>query len=145
SAKYINAKPVYFPKIDSRFDSDNRGGSAYRTSAIHDLDGSTTGIPDSYVLLHDGENDSVATDDTCEIHPTWNASVCTGYRTRSVRRHQEGRTHTGCWSCAERCCFAGCRSRPGGWSCAGGWSWARTWSCAGSSTAHYPEPQWQGL
>ena len=78
SAKYINAKPVYFPKIDSRFDSDNRGGGAYRTAAIHDLDGSTTGIPDSYVLLHDGENDSVATDDTCEIHPTWNASVCAG-------------------------------------------------------------------
>jgi cell migration-inducing and hyaluronan-binding protein len=78
SAKYINAKPVYFPKIDSRFDSDNRSGSAYRTAAIHDLDGSTTGIPDSYVLIHDGENDSVATDDTCEIHPTWNASVCAG-------------------------------------------------------------------
>ena len=78
SAKYINAKPVYFPKIDSRFDSDNRGGGAYRTAAIHDLDGSTTGIPDSYILLHDGENDSVATDDTCEIHPTWNASVCKG-------------------------------------------------------------------
>src|SRR6202034_3447702 len=78
SAKYINAKPVYFPKIDSRFDSDNRSGSAYRTAAIHDLDGSTTGIPDSYVLLNDGENDSVATDDTCEIHPTWNASVCAG-------------------------------------------------------------------
>jgi cell migration-inducing and hyaluronan-binding protein len=77
-AKYINAKPVYFPKIDSRFDSDNRSGSAYRTAAIHDLDGSTTGIPDSYVLIHDGENDSVATDDTCEIHPTWNASVCAG-------------------------------------------------------------------
>jgi G8 domain-containing protein len=78
SAKYINAKPVYFPKIDARFDSDNRSGSAYRTAAIHDLDGSTSGIPDSYVLIHDGENDSVATDDTCEIHPTWNASVCKG-------------------------------------------------------------------
>jgi len=77
-AKYINAKPVYFPKIDTRFDSDNRGAVAYRTLAIHDLDGSTTGIPDSYVLLQDGENDSVATDDTCEIHPTWNASVCKG-------------------------------------------------------------------
>ena len=25
-AKYINAKPVYFPKIDPRFDNDNRGG-----------------------------------------------------------------------------------------------------------------------
>jgi cell migration-inducing and hyaluronan-binding protein len=77
-AKYINAKPVYFPKIDERFDSDNRGAVAYRTLAIHDLDGTTTGIPDSYVLLQDGENDSVATDDTCEIHPTWNASVCKG-------------------------------------------------------------------
>ena len=77
-AKYVNAKPVYFPKIDPRFDNDNRGGSAYRTLAIHDLDGSTTGLPNSYVLLNDGENDSVATDNTCVIHPTWNASVCTG-------------------------------------------------------------------
>ncbi len=77
-AKYVNAKPVYFPKIDPRFDSDNRGAVAYRTAAIHDLDGSTTGIPDSYVLINDGENDSVATDDTCQVHPTWNAAVCTG-------------------------------------------------------------------
>jgi hypothetical protein len=77
-AKYINAKPVYFPKIDARFDSDNRGAVAYRSLAIHDLDGSTTGIPDSYVLLHDGENDSVATDDTCKVQPTWNAAVCKG-------------------------------------------------------------------
>jgi hypothetical protein len=29
-------------------------------------------------MLHDGENDSVVTDDTCEIRQTWNASVCTG-------------------------------------------------------------------
>ncbi len=77
-AKFVNAKPVYFPKIDPRFDNDNRGGVAYRTLAIHDLDGSATGIPDSYIMINDGENDSVATDDTCEIHPTWNASVCTG-------------------------------------------------------------------
>ena len=69
---------MYFPKIDTRFDNDNRSGSAYRTAAIHDLDGSTTGIPDSYVLIHDGENDSVATDDTCKIQPTWNAAVCAG-------------------------------------------------------------------
>jgi hypothetical protein len=77
-AKYVNAKPVYFPKYDIRFDNDNRGGSAYRTLAIHDLDGSTTGVPNSYVLLHDGEFDSPATDDKCKIQPTWNASVCTG-------------------------------------------------------------------
>ena len=77
-AEFVNAKPVYFPKFDSRFDNDNRGGDAYRTLSFRDLDGSVTGIPDSQVLLHDGEHDSVVTDDTCEIHPTWNASVCTG-------------------------------------------------------------------
>jgi cell migration-inducing and hyaluronan-binding protein len=37
-----------------------------------------TGIPDSHIMLHDGENDSVVTDDSCVIHPTWNASVCKG-------------------------------------------------------------------
>src|SRR5687768_12160774 len=77
-AKFVNAKPVYFPKIDSRFDNDNRGGVGYRTLSIHDLDGSVTGIRDSHIMLHDGENDSVVTDSTCKIQPTWNASVCTG-------------------------------------------------------------------
>jgi hypothetical protein len=77
-AKFVNAKPVYFPKFDRRFDNDNRGGNAYRTLSFRDLDGSVTGIRDSQVLLHDGENDSVATDDTCKIQPTWNAAVCTG-------------------------------------------------------------------
>ena len=77
-AQFVNAKPVYFPKYDSRFDNDNRGGNAYRTLSFRDLDGSVTGIPNSQVLLHDGENDSVATDDTCQVHPTWNAAVCTG-------------------------------------------------------------------
>jgi len=77
-AKYVNAKPVHFPKYDTRFDNDNRGGSAYRTLAIHDLDGTTTGMGDSYVLLHDGEFDSVATDNSCKIQKSWNASVCKG-------------------------------------------------------------------
>jgi hypothetical protein len=77
-AKYVNAKPVHFPRYDIRFDNDNRGGSAYRTLAIHDLDGTTSGVTDSYILLHDGEFDSPVTDDTCRIQPTWNASVCSG-------------------------------------------------------------------
>jgi cell migration-inducing and hyaluronan-binding protein len=76
--RFVNAKPVYFPNITSRFDNDNRGGVAYRTLSIHDLDGSVTGIPDSHIMLNDGENDTVVTDDSCEIHPTWNASVCRG-------------------------------------------------------------------
>ncbi|MCC6631618.1 MAG: G8 domain-containing protein [Gammaproteobacteria bacterium] len=77
-AKFVNAKPVHFPKTDSRFDNDNRGGVAWRTAVFHDLDGSVGGKPNSYVLIHDGDNDSVATDETCEIHSTWNAAVCTG-------------------------------------------------------------------
>ena len=32
-------------------------------AAIHDMDGSVGGVPDSYILIHDGENDSIATDD----------------------------------------------------------------------------------
>jgi cell migration-inducing and hyaluronan-binding protein len=77
-AKFVNAKPVYFPKFDTRFDNDNRGGNAYRTLSIHDVDGSVTGIPDSHIMLHDGENDSVVTDNSCRIEATWNASVCKG-------------------------------------------------------------------
>jgi hypothetical protein len=77
-ATYVNSNPVYFPKYDSRFDNDNRGGSAWRSLAIHDLDGTTTGKPNSYILLHDGEFNSIATDESCDIQPAWNASVCTG-------------------------------------------------------------------
>jgi len=78
-AKFINAKPVHFPKIDPRFDNDNRGGVAWRTAVIHDLDGSVGGIPDASILIHDGENDSVATDEeACKIQPSWNAAVCAG-------------------------------------------------------------------
>ena len=77
-AKFVNAKPVDFPKYDQRFDNDNRGGVAWRTAVIHDLDGSIGGIRDAYVLINDGENDSVATDETCRIQPTWNAAVCSG-------------------------------------------------------------------
>ena len=77
-ATFINAKPVYFPEIDPRFDNDNRGGNSWRTLSILDLDGTTSGVPMSHINLHDGENNSVVTDDTCVIKPDWNASVCTG-------------------------------------------------------------------
>ncbi len=121
-AKFVNAKPVYFPKIDPRFDSDNRGAVAYRTAAIHDLDGSTTGIPDSYVLIHDGENDSVATDDTCQVHPTWNAAVCKVI-SDAFSSARGDPTHKRCCPCAE-----GCGSTVG---CA----CARTSACTGSCSA----------
>ena len=78
TATYINAKPVYFPPMDKRFDNDNRGGNSWRTLSILDLDGTTSGVPMSHINLHDGENNSVVTDDTCVIKPDWNASVCQG-------------------------------------------------------------------
>ncbi len=78
TATYVNAKPVYFPPMDKRFDNDNRGGDSWRTLSILDLDGTTGGIPMSHINLHDGENNSVVTDDTCVIKADWNASVCKG-------------------------------------------------------------------
>jgi cell migration-inducing and hyaluronan-binding protein len=90
-AQFVNSKPVYFPNIEPRFDNDNRGGVAYRTLSIRDLDGSVTGIPNSHILLHDGETNSVATDDTCELQPTWNAAVCTGDVGRLYLAQRNGR------------------------------------------------------
>ncbi len=70
---------MYFPKVDARFDNDYRGGVAWRTAAIHDLDGSVGGIQNACILINDGENDSVATDEeACKMQPSWNAAVCVG-------------------------------------------------------------------
>ena len=78
-AKFIDAKPVYFPPMERKWGNDNLNGVAWKAAAIHDKDGSVGGIPDSYILLNDGVWDSIATDaDACEIKPTWNAAVCKG-------------------------------------------------------------------
>src|SRR5688572_26421740 len=79
--KFVNAKPVYFPPManNSKWASDNAGSMSYKTAAYRDRDGSLGGGPNSYVLIHDGVNDSIAVDaQACEIKPTWNAAVCKG-------------------------------------------------------------------
>ena len=78
---FVDAKPVYFPPMENnrKWASDNGGSTSYRTAAYRDKDGSLGGGPDSYVLIHDGVNDSIAVDaEACEIKPTWNAAVCKG-------------------------------------------------------------------
>jgi hypothetical protein len=78
---FVNAKPVYFPPManNARWASDNGGSTSYKTAAYRDKDGSLGLGPNSYVLIHDGVNDSVAVDtEACEIKPTWNAAVCRG-------------------------------------------------------------------
>ena len=52
---------------------------AYKTAVFRDKDGSVGGVPNSYILINDGVNDSIAIDaEACEIKPTWNAAVCKG-------------------------------------------------------------------
>jgi hypothetical protein len=78
-AKFINAKPVYFPPMVRKWGNDNLNGVAWKAAAIHDKDGSVSGIPNSYILLNDGPNDSIATDaQACVIKTDWNAAVCRG-------------------------------------------------------------------
>jgi cell migration-inducing and hyaluronan-binding protein len=79
--KFVNAKPVYFPLMtnNSRWASDNAGSTSYKTAAYRDKDGSLGSGPNSYVLINDGVNDSIAVDSqACAIKPTWNAAVCKG-------------------------------------------------------------------
>ena len=76
-AKFVNAKPVYFPPMENKWTNDDYGNGSYKTSVFHDVDGSVSGVPDSYVLIND-EDDGMAIDDACEIKPTWNAAVCKG-------------------------------------------------------------------
>jgi cell migration-inducing and hyaluronan-binding protein len=79
--KFENAKPVYFPPMvnNRKWASDNGSSVAWKTAVIRDKDGSLGGGPNSYVLIHDGVNDSIATDtEACEIKPAWNAAICKG-------------------------------------------------------------------
>jgi len=76
-AKFINAKPVYFPPMQHNWSNDDYGNGSYKTAVFHDVDGSVSGVPDSYILIDD-ENDGIAIDDACEIKPAWNAAVCKG-------------------------------------------------------------------
>jgi hypothetical protein len=76
-AKFVNAKPVYFPPMEKKWTNDDYGNESYKTSVFHDVDGSVSGVPDSYILIND-QDDEMAIDDACEIKPTWNAAVCKG-------------------------------------------------------------------
>jgi cell migration-inducing and hyaluronan-binding protein len=65
--------------MERKWGNDNAGSTAYKSAVFRDRDGSLGGGPNSYVLIHDGVNDSIAFDtEVCEIEPTWNAAVCTG-------------------------------------------------------------------
>jgi cell migration-inducing and hyaluronan-binding protein len=80
NVKFIDAKPVYYPPMERKWGNDNDAGSAaYKTAVFRDRDGSLGLGSNSFVVIHDGVNDSIAVDtEACEIKPTWNAAVCKG-------------------------------------------------------------------
>ena len=74
-AKFVNAKPVHFPRKERKWANDTGSSSAYTSATIHDLDGSVSGVPNSYIVIDNG----IASDDeACEIKPSWGAAVCRG-------------------------------------------------------------------
>jgi cell migration-inducing and hyaluronan-binding protein len=66
--------------MEKKWGNDNNAGSmAYKTAVFKDRDGSLGLAASSYVVIHDGVNDSIAVDkDACEIKATWNAALCKG-------------------------------------------------------------------
>jgi len=78
--KFINAKPVYYPPMERKWGNDTASGSmAYKTAVFRDRDGSLGRGPNSFVVINDGVNDSIAVDnEACEVKPTWNAALCNG-------------------------------------------------------------------
>jgi cell migration-inducing and hyaluronan-binding protein len=73
-AKFVNAKPAYFPAMEYKWSNDDYGSGSYRSSVFHDKDGSVGGVPDSFIVINGG----IALDEGCEVKPTWNAAVCKG-------------------------------------------------------------------
>jgi cell migration-inducing and hyaluronan-binding protein len=71
--EFINAKPVHFPAMEEKWSNDFGSSVAYTSATIHDLDGSISGVPDSYIVIDNG----IASDEeACEIKPAWGAAVC---------------------------------------------------------------------
>ncbi len=77
---FENAKPVYYPPMEKKWGNDNNAGSmAYKSAVFSDRDGSLGLGTSSFVVIHDGVNNSIAVDDeACEIKPSWNAALCKG-------------------------------------------------------------------
>jgi len=77
---FENAKPVYYPPMERKWGNDvNTGSLAYKTAVFSDRDGSLGLGKPSFVVIHDGVNNSIAADDkSCQINPDWNAALCTG-------------------------------------------------------------------
>ena len=110
-AKFINAKPVYFPPMENKWSNDDYGNGSYKTSVFHDKDGSVSGVPNSFIVINGG----IALDEACEVKPTWNAAVCKGDVGRMNVGGGGGAVGFGgrrSWRCSWCCCWS-VRGAPG--------------------------------
>jgi cell migration-inducing and hyaluronan-binding protein len=81
-AKFVNAKPVYFPPSTERKWASDTGGTSYNRAGFHDKDGSVGGVPDSYIFVNSGPAANANAAD-CKIMEDWGARVCKGETVRA--------------------------------------------------------------
>jgi len=74
-AKFVNSRPVDFPPMVRKWSSDFGRSNDWRNAAIHDKDGSVSGVPNSYIVIDNGIADD---EQACQIKPDWHAAVCKG-------------------------------------------------------------------
>src|ERR1700680_4981836 len=60
--------------MEYKWSNDDYGSGSYRSWVFHDKDGSVGGVPNSFIVINGG----IASDEACEMKPTWNAYVCKG-------------------------------------------------------------------
>ena len=73
-AKFVNAKPVYFPPMEKKWSNDDYGNAAWKSAVFNDKDGTVTGVANSYIVINGG----MPPDEACEEKPAWGAVVCKG-------------------------------------------------------------------
>ena len=85
-AKFINAKPVYFPPMEHKWSNDDYGNGSYKTSVFHDKDGSVSGVPNSFIVINGGiahrrslrgqaHLERCGVQGRCRAHECWRAAV----------------------------------------------------------------------
>src|ERR1700678_325987 len=53
-AKFVNAKPVYFPPMERKWSNDDYGNGSYQTAVLNDKEGCVGGVPNLYILINHG-------------------------------------------------------------------------------------------
>ena len=90
--RFQNAKPVDFPRVETRWAFETGDEIGYTGAVFVDKDGSIGGKPGSYIVIDNG----IASDSkTCTMKPTWGAAICQGDFGRLSLRATDGKPPSG--------------------------------------------------